>query len=73
MCMYICMSVSLRANICVMCPFRPMYVYSYNDTGHYAGVQPVAKLMRENLEKLFNVCMCCILDLCSVCVNVSVV
>lgn len=32
-----------------------MYVYSYNDSGHYAGVQTVAKLMRENLEEMFTV------------------
>ena len=34
---------------------RPMYVYAVNDTG-YAGIQPVAKLLRDNLEDLFNVC-----------------
>ena len=33
---------------------RPMYVYAVNDTG-YAGIQPVAKLLRDNLEDLFNV------------------
>ena len=34
---------------------RPMYCYSNNDTGFYAGVQPVAKLLRDNIEDLFMV------------------
>jgi hypothetical protein len=33
---------------------RPMYVYSKNDTDRYAGVQPVAKLLREQLEDLLK-------------------
>jgi hypothetical protein len=32
---------------------RPMYCYFNNDTGFYAGIQPVAKLLRDNLEELF--------------------
>ena len=30
-------------------------MYSVNDSGSYAGVQPVAKLLRENVEHLLKV------------------
>ena len=32
-----------------------MYVYLKNDSTVYAGLQPVAKLMRDNLESLLMV------------------
>ena len=32
-----------------------MYAYFVNDTESYAGVQPVAKLLRENVEHLLKV------------------
>ena len=39
----------------VLAGHRPMYAYTENDTNRYAGVQPVAKLLRDNLEELLQV------------------
>ena len=39
----------------VLIGHRPMYVYSQNDNESYAGVQAVAKLLRENVESLLQV------------------